>query len=94
MLVRRNISPLCNIVRNMCNIYPTLSGLNKIAVLGGSEDNIRAIRGVLSGAATGRSERRGRRDRQEASLAQQALTGAVRSAMSGAARAIASAGRR
>ncbi|MFK7987315.1 MAG: HEAT repeat domain-containing protein [Sandaracinaceae bacterium] len=54
----------------------------------------RAIRGVLSGAATGRSARRGPRTRQEASLAQQALTGAVRSAMSGAARAIASAGRR
>jgi hypothetical protein len=55
----------------------------------------REIRSVLNGAATGsQPSRRGRRTQQERELAQQALTGAVRSAMSGAARAIASAGRR
>lgn len=59
------------------------------------EDRGRAIRSVLNGAATGsQPRRRGRRREQERELAQQALTGAVRSAMSGAARAIASAGRR
>lgn len=53
----------------------------------------RNLRAALNGAATGSQQRRGRRDAQERQLAEQALTGAVRSAMSGAARAIASAGR-
>lgn len=56
------------------------------------DDPGRNIRGVLNGAATGsQPERAGNRE-QEASLAQQALVGAVRSAMSGAAQAISSAG--
>lgn len=55
----------------------------------------REIRSVLNGAATGtQPQRRGRRLQQERELAHQVLTGAVRSAMSGAARAIASASRR
>ncbi|HJL17028.1 MAG TPA: HEAT repeat domain-containing protein [Sandaracinaceae bacterium LLY-WYZ-13_1] len=58
------------------------------------EEPGRELRSVLNGAATGsQPRRRGRRQQQERELAQQALTGAVRSAMSGAARAIASAGR-
>ncbi len=53
-----------------------------------------AIRGELRGAATGAAPgRRGQRDRVQA-LAEQALSGAVRSAMSGAAQAIAQATRR
>ncbi len=52
----------------------------------------RNLRSVLNGAATGSQTRRGHRDEQERQLAEQALTGAVHSAMSGAARAIASAG--
>jgi hypothetical protein len=51
----------------------------------------RNLRGVLNGAATGSQPRRGHREEQERQLAEQALTGAVHSAMSGAARAIASA---
>lgn len=59
------------------------------------EEPGRSIRSVLNGAATGTEPmRRGRRGAQEQQLAQQALTSAVRSAMSGAARAIASAGGR
>jgi hypothetical protein len=53
----------------------------------------RNLRSVLNGAATGSQPRRGLRDQQERQLAEQALSGAVHSAMSGAARAIASAGR-
>jgi hypothetical protein len=56
-------------------------------------DDGRNLRGVLNGAATGQAERRGAREQQERDLAEQALAGAIRSAMSGAARAIASAGR-
>lgn len=52
----------------------------------------RNLRSVLNGAATGSQPRRGQRETQERQLAEQALTGAVHSAMSGAARAIASAG--
>ena len=58
------------------------------------EEPGRNIRSVLNGAATGQSPRRGNRRTQERGLAQQALEGAVRSAMSGAATAISSAGRR
>ena len=54
------------------------------------EEPGRNIRSVLNGAATGSQPRRGQRASQEAQLAEQALQGAVRSAMSGAARAIAS----
>ncbi|MEC7520295.1 MAG: HEAT repeat domain-containing protein [Myxococcota bacterium] len=55
----------------------------------------RNLRGMLQGAAEGsQPQRRGARREQEASLARQALTGAVRGAMSGAARAISTAGRR
>jgi hypothetical protein len=54
----------------------------------------RNLRGMLHGAATGSETRRGLREEQERALAAQALSGAVRSAMSGAASAIASAGRR
>jgi hypothetical protein len=57
-------------------------------------DDGRNMRGVLNGAATGRDALRGPREQQERALAEQALAGAIRSAMSGAARAIASAGRR
>lgn len=53
----------------------------------------RRIRSVLNGAATGSAARRGPRQAQERRLAEQALSGAVRSAMSGASQAIASAGR-
>jgi len=53
----------------------------------------RNMRGVLNGAATGSSPRSGPRRTQEQRLARQALTGAVRSAMQGAARAISSAAR-
>jgi len=53
----------------------------------------RNMRSVLNGAATGSSPRSGPRRTQEQRLARQALTGAVRSAMQGAARAIASAAR-
>ena len=52
------------------------------------DDPGRNLRSVLNGAATGSGPRSGERR-----LAQQALAGAVRSAMSGAANAIASAGR-
>jgi hypothetical protein len=52
----------------------------------------RNLRSVLNGAATGSQPQRGQRSDQERRLAQQALTGAVRSAMSGAAQAISSAG--
>jgi len=55
------------------------------------DDPGRNMRGVLNGAATGSSRRSGRRHTQEQRLARQALTGAVRSAMQGAARAISSA---
>lgn len=55
------------------------------------EEPGRNIRSVLNGAATGVSPQRGTRADQERQLAEQALSGAVRSAMSGAARAIASA---
>lgn len=57
------------------------------------EEPGRSIRSVLNGAATGSSPQRGTRADQERQLAEQALSGAVRSAMSGAARAIASARR-
>lgn len=50
----------------------------------------RSLRGVLNGAATHASAPRGPRAEQERRLAEQALSGAVRSAMSGAAQAIAS----
>lgn len=53
----------------------------------------RNMRSVLNGAATGSSPRSGPRRTQEQRLARQALTGAVRSAMQGARRAIASAAR-
>ena len=46
------------------------------------------MRSILNGAATGSSRRSGRRRDQEQRLARQALTGAVRSAMQGASRAI------
>ena len=52
----------------------------------------RNLRSVLNGAATGSQPQRGQRSDQERRLAQQALTGAVRSAMTGAAQAISSAG--
>lgn len=52
----------------------------------------RNLRSVMNGAATGSQPQRGQRSDQERRLAQQALTGAVRSAMSGAAQAISSAG--
>ncbi len=58
------------------------------------DDEGRNLRGVLNGAATGSQPQQGRRRDQEEQLAQQALVGAVRSAMSGAARAISSAGAR
>lgn len=51
----------------------------------------RNLRSVLNGAATGSQAQRGHRAEQERQLAEQALTGAVRGAMSGVARAIASA---
>jgi hypothetical protein len=54
----------------------------------------RNIRGMLTGAATGSDTRHGHREQQERALAQQAVAGAVRSALSGAAQAIATAGRR
>lgn len=54
----------------------------------------RNLRSMLNGAATATAPMRGPRAAQERQLAQQALTGAVRSAMSGAARAISAAGRR
>jgi hypothetical protein len=54
----------------------------------------RNLRSMLNGAATAAQPARGARAEQERELAAQALTGAVRSAMSGAARAIAAAGRR
>jgi hypothetical protein len=44
----------------------------------------RIMRGMLQGAATGTDARRGPRDAQERRLAEQALAGAVRSAMSNA----------
>jgi len=53
----------------------------------------RSLRSVLNGAATHASAPRGARTEQERRLAEQALSGAVRSAMSGAAQAIASARR-
>lgn len=56
-------------------------------------DDGRNLRGTLNGAATGAQERRGAREQQEREVAEQAIAGAIRSAMSGAARAIASAGR-
>lgn len=49
----------------------------------------RNLRAALQGAATGVERASGARAAQEVRLAEQALTGAVRSAMSGAARAIA-----
>lgn len=55
------------------------------------DDPGRNLRGVLNGAATGSQPQRGQRDQQERQLAEQALSGAVRGAMSGVARAIASA---
>ncbi|UJR78294.1 HEAT repeat domain-containing protein [Sandaracinus amylolyticus] len=48
----------------------------------------RSIRAALNGAATGMERASASRAQQEARLAEQALQGAVRSAMSGAARAI------
>lgn len=48
----------------------------------------RNIRGMLSGAATGTEERRRNRNQQEQRLAQQALSAAVRSAMSSASSAL------
>ncbi len=57
------------------------------------DDPGRNMRGVLNGAATGRSPRSGQRRVQEQRLARQALAGAVRSAMQGASRAISSAAR-
>lgn len=57
------------------------------------EEPGRSIRGVLTGVATGTSPERGARDEQERYLAEQALAGAVRTAMSGAAQAIARVGR-
>ncbi|AKF09198.1 HEAT repeat domain-containing protein [Sandaracinus amylolyticus] len=48
----------------------------------------RSIRAALNGAATGMERASSSRAQQEARLAEQALQGAVRSAMSGAARAI------
>ncbi|MEQ8459047.1 MAG: HEAT repeat domain-containing protein [Sandaracinaceae bacterium] len=55
----------------------------------------RNLRGMLQGAAEGsQPQRRGARQQQESTLARQALTGAVRGAMSGAAQAISNAGRR
>lgn len=60
-------------------------------------DNGRNIRAELNGAATARGPRarqRAQRAQQEQRLAQQALTGAVQSAMRGAARAISNAGHR
>ncbi|MCB9597094.1 MAG: HEAT repeat domain-containing protein [Sandaracinaceae bacterium] len=57
------------------------------------DDPGRNMRGVLTGAATGTSPRSGARQTQEQRLARQALTGAVRSAMQGAASAISSAAR-
>ncbi|MCA9606933.1 MAG: HEAT repeat domain-containing protein [Myxococcales bacterium] len=57
------------------------------------DDPGRNMRSVLNGAATGASPRSGARATQEQALARQALSGAVRSAMQGAARAISSATR-
>ncbi len=57
------------------------------------DDPGRNMRSVLNGAATGQSPRSGARATQEHHLARQALTGAVRSAMQGAAHAISSAAR-
>lgn len=54
------------------------------------DDPGRNLRSVLNGAATGsQPQRGGQRDAQERQLAEQALSSAVRSAMSGVARAIA-----
>ena len=57
------------------------------------DDPGRNLRASLTGAATGNAPRRGQQAAQERELARRALTGAVRSAMSGAAQAISSAGR-
>ncbi len=57
-------------------------------------DDGRNLRAALNGAATGSQQRLGERNQQERQLTEQALTGAVRSAMSGVAQAIASATRR
>jgi hypothetical protein len=57
------------------------------------DDRARAIRGELRGAATGTEPRRRQND-QEVRLAEQALSGAVRSALSNAQQAIAQAARR
>lgn len=57
------------------------------------DDPGRNMRSILNGAATGASPRSGARATQEHNLARQALSGAVRSAMQGAAHAISSAAR-
>ncbi|MBX3271188.1 MAG: HEAT repeat domain-containing protein [Sandaracinaceae bacterium] len=57
------------------------------------DDAGRNMRSVLNGAATGVAPRAGARPQQEQRLARQALSGAVRSAMQGAAHAISSAAR-
>lgn len=57
------------------------------------DDPGRSIRAALNGAATGMERASSARATQEARLAEQALQGAVRSAMSGAARAITASGR-
>jgi hypothetical protein len=59
------------------------------------DGHAQSIRGELRGAATGSAPpRRGNRGQQEQQLAAQALSGAVRSAMSGAQQAFAAAARR
>jgi hypothetical protein len=95
--IQRRRIPRLRLEGSLTRVEPSLSQRNLLVRCEVSlmlmDDPGRNMRGVLNGAATGTSPRSGVRQVQEQRLARQALSGAVRSAMQGAARVISSAAR-